>query len=234
MAPPAVTPSLEECYDLMEEMRRIYSSDEDAARMQQLQAARKQISEACVARETHMHELIKRAQPPRRARAAPPLPRLRAERRAACVAAEMSRRVADAEAKATPPEPADAHALRVMALEEAAASAAAEHEQLSSEAEQLSSEQHALASQRAAVAAARAESDAAAQARAAELQCAPQRVRSRFKPSFAVRSRARSAAAQEPRGAVPAAHAAALGPGGAGGARQGPRGRRARRRRAPL
>jgi hypothetical protein len=59
----ANTPSLEECYELMEEMRRIYSSDEDVARMQELQAARQQISAACAAREAHMHELIKGATP---------------------------------------------------------------------------------------------------------------------------------------------------------------------------
>ena len=57
----AGTPSLEECFELMEEMRRIYSSDEDAARMQELQVARKQIAEACAQREAHMHELIKGA-----------------------------------------------------------------------------------------------------------------------------------------------------------------------------
>ena len=57
----AGTPSLEECFELMEEMRRIYSSDEDAVRMQELQAARKQIAEACAQREAHMYELIKGA-----------------------------------------------------------------------------------------------------------------------------------------------------------------------------
>ena len=82
----AHTPSLEECYELMEEMRRIYSSDEDAARMQELQAARKQISAACAQRESHMHELIKGARAC--ASAAPRAQRLQCDEglRRACVA----------------------------------------------------------------------------------------------------------------------------------------------------
>jgi hypothetical protein len=57
----AATPSLEECFELMEEMRRIYSTDEDAIKVAELKATRAHIAAACAAREAHMAELIKGA-----------------------------------------------------------------------------------------------------------------------------------------------------------------------------
>ena len=59
MAAPAET--LEECYELLEEMRRIYSADEDAAKVKELRDARKQIAALCDGREAHMAELIQSA-----------------------------------------------------------------------------------------------------------------------------------------------------------------------------
>ena len=54
----AATPSLEECLALMEEMRQLFSSDEDAAKIAELAAARAQIAAACREREAHMHALV--------------------------------------------------------------------------------------------------------------------------------------------------------------------------------
>jgi chromosome segregation ATPase len=189
MAAPAET--LEECYELLEEMRRMYSTDEDAAAVKELRRKRKDIAQFCDQREAHMAEIIQSARaaracvlPRARACASGVALRVRAHawRARVCARAAMANRVADAEARATPPEPAEQHAARLAAAEAEVRAAAGEHDRLTTESEALDAEARALAAQRAAVAAQRAEADAAAQARAAELQCAPRtatRIRAR-------------------------------------------------------
>ena len=73
MAPEA---SFAECHELIEEMRRIYATDEDAVKVRSLNQQFKEVRKLCDDREAHMQTVIK----------------------------EMVKRVADAETKATPSE----------------------------------------------------------------------------------------------------------------------------------
>jgi len=79
----------EECHELIEEMRRIYSTDEDTQKVEHLNAQAAEVAELCEAREGHMQTVIK----------------------------EMVKRVAAAERRATPAEPADAHPKRLAQVE---------------------------------------------------------------------------------------------------------------------
>lgn len=61
MAPDAsyVDGAFAECHELIEEMRRIYSTDEDAVRVRQLNQQFAEVRELCDTREAHMQTVIK-------------------------------------------------------------------------------------------------------------------------------------------------------------------------------
>jgi len=81
-----------ECHELIEEMRRIYSTDEDAVKVRQLNQQFAEVRELCDTREAHMQtvirEMVKRVE--------------KAEKKvnaAAAPDAEHQKRVAEAEAE---------------------------------------------------------------------------------------------------------------------------------------
>lgn len=78
-----------ECHELIEEMRRIYSTDEDAVKVHQLNQQFVEVRERCDEREAKMHAVIK----------------------------ELTRRVSVAQVEATPTEPENAHENRVKQVE---------------------------------------------------------------------------------------------------------------------
>ena len=86
MAPEA---SFAECHELIEEMRRIYATDEDAVKVRSLNQQFKEVRKLCDDREAHMQTVIK----------------------------EMVKRVADAETKATPSESPSEHQKRIAQVE---------------------------------------------------------------------------------------------------------------------
>jgi len=77
-----------ECYELVEEMTKIYASEEDGQRVREIENAREEVRRTCMAREEHMMNVIK----------------------------EMSRRVQIAERKAIAP-PSAAQRERLLKLE---------------------------------------------------------------------------------------------------------------------
>ena len=86
MAPEA---SFAECHELIEEMRRIYATDEDAVKVRSLNQQFKEVRKLCDDREAHMQTVIK----------------------------EMVKRVADAETKATTSESPSEHQKRIAQVE---------------------------------------------------------------------------------------------------------------------
>jgi kinetochore protein Spc24 len=78
-----------ECHELIEEMRRIYSTDEDATKVHALNQQFAGVRERCEQREDKMQAVIK----------------------------ELTRRVSVAQAAATPTEPDDAHDNRLKQVE---------------------------------------------------------------------------------------------------------------------
>lgn len=78
-----------ECHELIDEMQRIYSTDEEVVKVRQLDQQFAEVHEVCNTREAHMQSVIK----------------------------EMTKRVTVAEKKATPPEPAGAHHGRLAQVE---------------------------------------------------------------------------------------------------------------------
>jgi len=86
MAPEA---SFAECHELIEEMRRIYATDEDALKVRALNQQFKEVRKLCEDREAHMQTVIK----------------------------EMVKRVADAEKRATPSESPSEHQKRIAQVE---------------------------------------------------------------------------------------------------------------------
>ena len=61
MAPdaPHADGAFSECHELIEEMRRIYSTDEDAVKVRQLNQQYAEVRELCDTREAHMQTVIK-------------------------------------------------------------------------------------------------------------------------------------------------------------------------------
>lgn len=78
-----------ECHELIEEMRRIYSTDEDAVKVRQLNQQFAEVRGRCEQREENMQSVIK----------------------------ELTRRVSVAQVEATPTEPDDAHEKRLKQVE---------------------------------------------------------------------------------------------------------------------
>jgi kinetochore protein Spc24 len=115
----ATDAAFRECYELVEEMTRIYASDEDAARVREVSARFDEVRTQCVGREEHMMGVIK----------------------------EMSRRVQVAERKAILPPTALAARERVMKLEGEKRAAGERLNAMEREAEQLEREQEALSKQ---------------------------------------------------------------------------------------
>ena len=113
----ATEAAFRECYELVEEMTKIYASDEDVLRVRQIEQAREEILRTCHAREEHMAGVIK----------------------------EMARRVQIAERKAVLPPAAMAQRERLLKLEAEKRAAGEYLSTMEREAQQLEREQEELA-----------------------------------------------------------------------------------------
>jgi hypothetical protein len=166
--------SLQDSLELMESMRDLYSSQEDADKIRELRRMRGEIHAAFQQRELYMAELIRGAH---------------AFVAVLCGSAltlrriEMSQRVSSAEAKLALPEAAQQHAARVAELEASTAAAAAELDRLTLQSAELGGMQERLVVQHAALAAQRAEADAAARATEGELRRAARALRGSMRGS---------------------------------------------------
>ena len=113
----ATEAAFRECYELVEEMTKIYASDEDVLRVRQIESAREEILRTCQAREEHMAGVIK----------------------------EMALRVQIAERKAVLPPAAMAQRERLLKLEAEKRAAGEYLSTMEREAQQLEREQEELA-----------------------------------------------------------------------------------------